>query len=265
LSMTYLIMFQKFNTPIAYVLYLVMAFAFIILIIKIYDILKYNLNRFIDSKKILKRYRDDPKLRYKISLFISLGLNFIYAIFKFFTGIWFESLWLVSFAIYYLILVLLRLNIAKCELKKKKSLKDEYVCYKNSGIILLFINLFLTFVNEKFINPYNNIVAISVACYTFYLLIFSIINLVKYRKYKSPLMSAAKVVNVVTSVVSMLSLEIIMLSTFGPEKVEFNEIMIISTGIAISVFIIIISLYMIIKGIDWLNNKDKEKLINENK
>ena len=88
---------------------------------------------------------------------------------------------------------------------------------------------------------YPNWMAITVATYTFYLLFISIYNLIKYN---SPLMIFSKVINVVASLVSFMSLEIILIPTFGSD-VNFFEIMIISTGGEI---IIIISLYMIIKS-----------------
>ncbi len=88
---------------------------------------------------------------------------------------------------------------------------------------------------------YPNWMSITVATYTFYLLFISIYNLIKYN---IPLMISSKVINVVASLVSFISLEIISLSPFGSD-VNFFEIMIISTGGEI---IIIISLYMIIKS-----------------
>ncbi len=94
---------------------------------------------------------------------------------------------------------------------------------------------------------YPNWMAITVATYTFYLLFISIYNLIKYN---IPLMISSKVINVVASLVSFISLEIISLSPFGSD-VNFFEIMIISTGGEI---IIIISLYMIIKSTEWINN-----------
>lgn len=259
LSMTYLIVYSRFDTPIAYILYFIMTILFITICIKIYDLIHYLLNLAINKNKYFKMYYNDPKLKYKISLFSSLWLNIIYVLFKLISGIIYKSLWLIAFAIYYFILVVLRINIAKIELKKDKSIKDEYLSYRNVGIILLFINLFiiiivLIIVNGKTLKSYNDIIAISVATYTFYLMINSIINLIKYRKYKSPLMSSAKVINVITSLISMLSLEIIMLSTFCSEKIEFNEIMIMTTGGGICIVIIGIALYMIIKGTDFIKS-----------
>lgn len=94
---------------------------------------------------------------------------------------------------------------------------------------------------------YPNWMAITVATNPFYLLFISIYNLIKYN---SPLMISSKVINVVASLVSFISLEIILIPTFGSD-VNFFEIMIISTGGEI---IIIINLYMIIKSTEWINN-----------
>lgn len=268
LAMFYLIKYNMFDTVVAYILYLIMSLFFIIICINLYNTFNGLINKIIDSNKYLRMYKDDHVLRYQISLFSSLCLNIVYVLFKFISGIYFKSLWLISFAIYYFILVVLRANIAKNEFKKNRILKDEYNSYKNVGIILLFINLFLTIViliivNGESLKSYNQIVVIAIATYTFYLMFNSIKTLIKYRKYKSPLMISAKVINVVTSMVSMLSLEITMLSTFGPDKTEFNEIMIMATGGGIGLIIICISLYMIIKGTDLLNNLVERNDVNE--
>ena len=257
-SLIYLIYFNGFGTSISYVLYLIMTYFLITICIKVYDILKLQIYKFIDNNKYLKKYKNNHKLRYKISLFLSLIINVIYALFKLLSGIVFKSIWFISFALYYMLLVLLRSNIAKQELKDDTKSEDEYIKYRNTGIILLFMNVILTMiiliiVNQKIMNIYPNWIAISVAVYTFYLLFVSIYNLIKYRKYKSPLISSSKVINVITSLVSLVSLEIILIPTFGSNQTEFFEIMIMATGGGISLIIIIISLYMIIKSTEWLN------------
>ena len=53
------------------------------------------------------------------------------------------------------------------------------------------------------------------AMYAFYNIITAVMNVVKYRKYRSPVMSAAKVVSLAATLVSMLSLETAMLTQFG--------------------------------------------------
>ena len=134
LSLFYLIFFNRFNKFESYPIYLIQSYFLIILIIYIYKILKFELNKIIDKNKYLKMYRDDSKLRNNISLIFSLSLNIIYVLFKFITGIFYKSLWLISFAIYYLILVITRLNLIKTELNKNKTIKDEYLKYRLSAI-----------------------------------------------------------------------------------------------------------------------------------
>lgn len=258
-SLIYLVFFNGFGTSISYVLYLVMTYFLITICIKVYTIIKTKIDKFIDNNKYLSKYKNDHKLRYKISLFASLIFNIIYALFKLVSGIVFKSFWFISFSLYYFLLIILRSNIAKEEFNNNTDLKSEFIKYKKTGIILLFTNIILTIiiliiVNQKIMNIYPDWMAISVAVYTFYLLFNSIYNLIKYRKYKSPLISSSKVINVITSLVSLISLEIILIPTFGRGQTEFFEIMIISTGGGIALIIIIISLYMIIRSTEWLNS-----------
>lgn len=256
-SLIYLIGFSKFGTFLSYILYLLMTYSLIIICIKIYNILNKKINLLIDNNKYLRKYKNDYKLRYKISLTCSLLFNIIYVIFKFISGIYFKSIWFISFALYYLLLVIMKANIMKEELNENKNLKLEYIKYRNTAIIILFINMILTMiilviVNQKIINIYPVWLAISSALYTFYLNFISIYNLIKYRKFKSPLMSSAKVINVITSLVSLISLEVILIPTFGVNNMHFFEVMITLTGLGISIIIVIISLYMIINSTEWL-------------
>ncbi len=259
-SLIYLIYFDGFGTTISYFLYLIMTYFLVVICIKLYHILKNRILSIIAGNKYLSTYMNNHKLRYKSSLFISLTLNIIYALFKLLSGIIFKSVWFISFALYYILLTIIRSNIARQELRDDTNLEDEYLKYRNTGVILLFTNIVLTMIiliiiNQKIIIIYPDWIAITVAVYTFYLMFISIYNLIKYRTYKSPLISASKVINVVTSLISLISLEIVLISTFGNGDKDFFEIMIMATGGVIALVIIIISLYMIIKATEWLNKK----------
>lgn len=259
LSLSYLILLDKFNTPISYVLYLVMTYSLIIIVIKLVNIIKYYINKIINNNKYLLKYKKDYKLRYKVSLYTSLLFNILYVIFKFTSGIIYNSIWFIVFSLYYLLLVIVRTNILKEELKDDKTIRSEWLKYRKCGVILLFMNVILTMIilvilNLDISNRYHLYITIFMAMYTFYIMIYSIVNLIKYRKLNSPLIMASKVVNIITSLIGMLSLEVTMLSTFGENKIVFNKIMIISTGGGISIIIFIICMYMIIKSTEWLNN-----------
>ena len=144
--MIYLIFFNGFGKGISYILYLLMTYFFAVICIKIFNIIQSKLNKLINNNKYLSRYKNDHKLRYKISLFTSLLLNIIYAVFKLLSGIVFQSFWFISFVLYYFLLIILRSNIAKEELKDNISLKDEFIKYRKTGIVLLFTNVILTII-----------------------------------------------------------------------------------------------------------------------
>lgn len=254
LSLAYLILLNKFNTFESYILYLVMTYSLIIIVIKIYELLNIKINKIINKNEFLVKYKNDYKLRHKISLYSSLALNTLYAVFKFILGIYYKSLWFIVFSLYYSLLIIVRMNIVK---ENNKTIKDEWLQYRKCGIIMLFMNVILTMIilviiNMKITIKYHMYIAILMAVYTFYIMVSVIIDLIKYRKLNSPLISATKIVNFITSLISMLSLEVVMLSTFGENRIEFNEIMIMATGGGFGIIITFLCMYMIIKSTEWL-------------
>lgn len=257
ISLFYLIYFNKFGSILSYVLYLTMTYSLIVICVKAYKIVKKKLDIIIDSNMYLKKYKNDYKLRYIFTLVISFIFNIIYVLFKLILGIYYKSIWFISSSLYNLLLVYLKGNIIKYELKDNTSIKKEYKIYRNNAVILLLTNVLLTMiiliiVNEKIMNIYPSWIAITFAVYTFYLIFISIYNLIKYKKYNNPLIIFSKVINVINSLISLISLEIILIPTFG-NNLNYYKIMIMSTGGGIAIIIFIISLYMIIKGTEWLN------------
>lgn len=87
-----------------------------------------------------------------------------------------------------------------------------------------------------------------VALYTFYTTIMAVVNLVRDRKSGSPVMAAARGVNLAAALVSMLSLETAMLTQFndGSKGALFRRAMIGSTGGAVCVLVTVMGLYMVI-------------------
>lgn len=259
ISMMYLICLDKFNTPISYVLYLLMSYFLTVFVIKMVEVTKRKINKIIDNSIYLTKYKNDYILRHKISLYFSLSWNIIYAMFKLVMGIVYKSIWFISFAIYYLLVIIIRTNIANVEIRHSSNLKEEYLKYRKCGVILLFLNIILTIIvlvtlNQSVTVTYHTYIAISMAIYTFFILIESIISFVKYRKYNRPLVEMAKIVGVVVSLISMLSLEIVMLSTFGDISRDVSKLLVILTGLGISIIISIICVCVIIKSTKWLNN-----------
>ena len=132
---------------------------------------------------------------------------------------------------------------------------DELHKYRACGIVFLVMNLalslmifFMVYWNRTF--HHHEITTIAMAAYTFTSLTLAIINTVKYRKYNSPVYSASKAISLASAVVSVLTLESTMLTTFNDGTMDLltRRILLGASGGAISVFIIAMAIYMIVNG-----------------
>ena len=86
------------------------------------------------------------------------------------------------------------------------------------------------------------------ALYTFSALAVSLTGLIRFRKYKSPVLSVSRMINLTAALVSLLILETAMLSQFGGDMpLSMQNIFIAATGAGISIVIIVTALYMILK------------------
>ena len=87
------------------------------------------------------------------------------------------------------------------------------------------------------------------ALYSFYSVIMAIMNVVKFRKHNSPVMSAAKAINLVAAMVSILSLETAMVSQFGgDDDSNFRQIMTGATGGGVCVIVLGMAIFMIVRS-----------------
>ena len=127
--------------------------------------------------------------------------------------------------------------------------------YRACGIVFLVMNLplalmifFMVYWNRTF--HHHEITTIALAAYTFTSLTLAVINTVKYRKYNSPVYSASKAISLASALVSVLTLESTMLTTFGAETLTLTQrrIFLGLSGGAISALIIAMAVYMIVQG-----------------
>ncbi len=213
---------------------------------------KQNVDMVMDKVPVIRRYFNDISFNMHISLYRSLGLNVFYAIMKLGFSIYYSSVWFGTLAGYYFFLAVMRFALLRYSGKSEfgKKLTAEWKRYRFCGVILLLMNLALTGVvimvvrkNEGF--HYAGMLIYIMAMYAFYSMTAAIINVVKYRKYRSPVMSAAKVLHLAAALVSMLALETAMLEQFGGNNsAQFREIMTGCTGGCVCAMILAIAVYM---------------------
>ena len=145
-------------------------------------------------------------------------------------------------------------------------MREELIKYRACGWIFLTMNLvlsvmvfFMIYWNRTF--EHDEITTITMAAYTFTSLTVAIINVIKYRKYDSPIYSASKAISLAAASVSILTLESTMLTTFGGETMDAftQKLMLGLTGGAIAAFIIGMAIYMIhqsTKRLKQMNDKE---------
>ena len=214
-----------------------------------------------NENKYAKIWFSNINLRIKVSLYGSLLWNSAYAILQLVLGFIHKSLWFFSMFGYYLLLALMRFFLADYTKSYKTNENHELEVKKSllCGYILLFMNLILgiiiTFiVLQNKIFTHGIVVTISLATYTFVTFTFAIINNVKFRKYNSLVYSSAKTISLITSTVSMLTLESTMLSTFGSnDNPLFSRILLSCSGFIVIGFAIIMAIIMIVRASKELN------------
>lgn len=244
----------KFGSESIYsiISYALSFYALTVLCIKIPSIIK-AINKFKSENKYYKRYKEDVNLRINISLYASLVLNISYSVFQLCLGLYHNSFWFYSMAVYYILLSLVRFYLVNYTKQYKPGDKVllEYKKYNFCGWIMLLMNTAVTVIIFFIIHfdrtfYHHQITTIALAAYTFLTFSLSIYNFVKYRKYNSPVYSAAKTINLICACVSMMTLTTTMLTTFGSNDVlEFKKVLLGIVGGLVSVFILATSIQII--------------------
>ena len=224
--------------------------------------------RFRNENKYMIRWRSDARLRVKVSLYGTLAWNSLYGALQLWLGIYHHTFWFASLGIYYVCLAAMRYFLLGHTRRHApgEERRVELLKYRNCGWVLLFMSLalslivfFMVYWNRTFVH--HMITTIAMAAYTFTSLTFAIINLVRYRKYDSPVFSAAKVISFAAALVSMLTLESTMLTVFGDGSMSDTERgwMLGATGGAVCTAVIAMAVFMIVQGIKKLKQINKEE------
>jgi hypothetical protein len=199
------------------------------------------------------RFLTDRAFRSHVSLRLSFTINLLYAGLHIWSWHQFQSYWFVVLAVYYGILAVMRLLLVRYVHIQKigTSILKEWKRAKACACILLLVNLSLSgavlmILYQSKGYDYPGILIYVMALYTFYSTIHATVDIVKYRKLGSPVMTAAKVVSLSAALVSMLNLETAMFAQFGRDMAPENQrIFIILTGAGVSIIIVAMSAMLI--------------------
>lgn len=253
--LTYSFAAENANSAVVYCSYALSAYALVLLCVRAPAVLR-RAKRVKEENQYVHRYVTDVHLRVKISLYTSLILNTAYAAFQLALGLYHASVWFYSLAAYYALLAVMRFFLLRDvrTFTPGEDRRQELLRYRFCGVVLLWMNLALAVIvfyiawqNRGF--QHHPITTIAMAAYTFTSFTRAIINVVKYRKYQSPVLSASKAITLAAACVSMLTLETAMLTAFGgQDDVGFRQTMTALTGAAVCLLVLIMAVYMIVRS-----------------
>ena len=244
------------DSAVSYISYVFATYTLTVWCLRIPRFIK-RWNRFKTENKYARRWREDTRLRVNVSLYGSLLWNALYGIFQLWLGYYHGTVWFGALGAYYICLGVMRffLLLHTRKFAPRERMRRELIKYCACGWVFLLMNLSLTLIIFFMVYrgrtfEHHMITAIAMAAYTFAAFSSSAVSVVKYRKYNSPVFSAAKAISLASALVSMLTLESTLLTTFGDGSMTdtAQRWMLGATGGVISALIVAMAVYMIVSG-----------------
>lgn len=202
------------------------------------------------------QFLEDYTFRTILTTMPSFIINVAYTVYNGVIGIVNQSSWFITMAVYYSLLGVMRYHAVNTgrkisRMKNQKLIrKKELAVIKTDGILLLLLNLALSGVVLLTIakgraKAYSEIMAISIAAYTFYKTTMAVINMVKVRKMQSHILITIRNIGVADALVSMLTLQTTMLASFqNTSNLDVNRMNAL-TGMAVCILIALLGISMI--------------------
>ena len=137
--------------------------------------------------------------------------------------------------------------------REENGLSYELRCYRRIAGMLFILNIpmggmivLMVRTNSGFNYP-GYLIYLS-AVYTFYMMILSVVNLIKFRKMGSPILSAAKVLNCVSAMMSVLGLQTAMITRFSTDGDDYRKMMNAITGGVIFFIVMVMIAVMVVQS-----------------
>lgn len=253
-SLLYVFLGEKSLEAIAYVSYVLSAYTFTVVCLRVPQIIKKVKKRLHDNK-YTNRLLTQKELRLRISLYGGLVVNICFAVFKVVMGVLYQSKWLYAMAGYNTILSIMRFALVYRDQLQKRE-ESEYEkrlhglhSYRVCGWLMLLLNIAISVivimvVVDKHTIVYPGFMIYAIAAYSFYCLTMAIINMVKYWHRHKPIFSAVKRIGFAKALVSIFTMQVAMLTQFGAEEID-NRMFNAATGLAVSVIITVMAVLML--------------------
>lgn len=256
--------------PVAYAIYVMSFYALVVLCSACWKVLPgyyRSMKGRVYGNEYVNRYFTDAAYKTEVNLYGALGINLIYVIVNAISAVVYQTHWFAIFAVYYVIMAMMRFLLVRyvsnnpIGASRMGELKRARLC----AYILLTVNLALSgavlmmvYFDCGFL--YQGFLIYVMAMHAFYTTTTAIVDMVRYRKYNSPVLSIVKVIKLAAALFSMLFLETAMFAQFGEETSPvLQKIMIMATGGGVSVIVVAVAVYMIVRTTKEIRKFKQEK------
>ena len=238
----------------AYIIYCMSAYCLVICILPLPRPLrkaKACVLRWLNGKALGRAYMGSLAFRGITSLYSGMAANFLLALFRMLVGLRCASIWFLSIAIYDLLFGVIRLSLILSY--RNRTIQTELRCYRRTAWLLFLMNvpmggMIVLMVLTDSGYSYPAYVIYLSALYTCNTIILAIVNLVRFRKLGSPILSAAKILGLIAALMSLLGLQTAMLSQFAAEGEGFQRMMNAVTGGIVWFSVILIAVTMLVRS-----------------
>lgn len=252
LALTFLVFGD--SSPFAYVSYLLSAYALTVLAAAVVPLFPAA-RRLVHRVPLAHRYMTDQYFKVRSGLALSFFVNLCYGGFKLACAVGYASFWDGALALYYILLCVVRLYLIRrvpAGAEGRDMARELRDC-RATGVFLLVLDLALSGVAAQIVmdgcgSDYPGMLIYVAAFYAFYSLTIAIVNTVKYRRFHSPVLSAAKAVNLTTALVSIFNLETAMIAQFGADQAYFRLVMTACTAFAVCAIVLGAAIFMVISS-----------------
>lgn len=201
-----------------------------------------------------RRFFTDALYRTEALLFPCLAVNLLCAAIQLMIGFAYRSVWSGALAVYYVMLAVMRVQL----LKPMKHDEEEGAAvtelrrYRLCGMVLLcmtpfFASIMILVIHESRLVKYRDFTIAVLAVYAFCRTAVSFSNFLKFKRYRRPEMSAAKLISLIAAMMSVLSFVTAFIARIEGQNGAFLRKGLLGTvGGAVCVFVLFMAVYMLV-------------------
>lgn len=245
------------DSPVTYASYVLAFYSLVILVVNSIPLVRRGVG-------LYGKVKDTGIFHISRSMIASVAINVVYGGYHLISGVLYDSVWLLSNGVYYLILSLIRLMLVRYE-KKQSLLPDPaqkvilgWKGFMACGVFMFVLNIAMSgmviqMIRDGHGGSYPEMMVYAVAAYTFYRLTSAIIRVVRSGEDGNPIYGAARNISLTAAMMALYSLQITMLNVFGDGTGNDHLLNSIS-GAAVCILVVLGALGMVWHG----NRRRKE-------